>query len=317
MRFGHPAWMSVAVAACSFATFAATRWITGHPMTATDPRETLPLEPSAVSGIVLSLLLGYMIFGGGFLNRCRRRELARIEATEAPAQGSTSKNLRRSRFWGALAAGAGVAFVLWVPRSYGTPLTEVDPDYFWFLFAGPLFLWMLARAAFFSLRHDETLGAIRSRPVDLLDLGPVLMFGRLGVQQSLIWVVGTSIATPMLLVLDLSILVLPLMVATMGVAVGSLMLHVRGLRPQIRAAKEPELARVMAEIRSVRERPDTEPERAGHLADLLGYRAYIDSIPESSIDTSSLTRFLVYLLIPIGSWVAGALVERLIDALFE
>jgi hypothetical protein len=34
-------------------------------------------------------------------------------------------------------------------------------------------------------------------------------------------------------------------------------------------------------------------------------------------DASVLLRFVLYLLIPLGSWVAGALVERFVDTIFD
>ncbi|MCZ6783588.1 MAG: hypothetical protein O7G30_09800, partial [Proteobacteria bacterium] len=52
----------------------------------------------------------------------------------------------------------------------------------------------------------------------------------------------------------------------------------------------------------------------GHLSDLLAYRAYVESLREWPFDTSTLVRFALYTLIPVGSWLGGALVERVVDA---
>ncbi len=53
----------------------------------------------------------------------------------------------------------------------------------------------------------------------------------------------------------------------------------------------------------------------GHLADLLAYRAFVEGLREWPFDTSTLVRFALYTLIPVGSWLGGAFVERLLDRL--
>ena len=57
-----------------------------------------------------------------------------------------------------------------------------------------------------------------------------------------------------------------------------------------------------------------DPAERGRLADLLAWRSHIESISESPIDTSSFLRFSLYLLIPLGSWSASAIVERIINS---
>ena len=50
---------------------------------------------------------------------------------------------------------------------------------------------------------------------------------------------------------------------------------------------------------------------------LLSYRAHIDGIREWPFETSSMTRFGLYLLIPVGSWLASAFVERFVNAVLD
>jgi predicted MFS family arabinose efflux permease len=40
-------------------------------------------------------------------------------------------------------------------------------------------------------------------------------------------------------------------------------------------------------------------------------------VREWPVDASTLTRFALYLAIPVGSWLGGALVERLVNALLD
>jgi hypothetical protein len=46
----------------------------------------------------------------------------------------------------------------------------------------------------------------------------------------------------------------------------------------------------------------------------VAYRSTIEAVPEWPFNTPALTRFLLYLAIPVGSWIAGAIVERLVDS---
>jgi len=59
---------------------------------------------------------------------------------------------------------------------------------------------------------------------------------------------------------------------------------------------------------------DTTP---GRLTDLLAYKTQIESTPEWSFDSSTLFRFGLYLLIPVGSMIGGALVERVVDMVLD
>ena len=47
------------------------------------------------------------------------------------------------------------------------------------------------------------------------------------------------------------------------------------------------------------------------LADLVAYRGLVDAAREWPFDASTVRRFGLYMLIPLGSWLGGALVERL------
>ena len=58
-------------------------------------------------------------------------------------------------------------------------------------------------------------------------------------------------------------------------------------------------------------------ELAARLPPLLAYEARVTSVREWPFDTATLARFLVFLLVPLGSWLGGALVERLVDTLLD
>ena len=78
------------------------------------------------------------------------------------------------------------------------------------------------------------------------------------------------------------------------------------------AAKRAELDRCTEEVRALR---DGRPGAGRSLADLLAWRAYVASVPEWPFDAPTRLRFALYLVIPLGSWLGGALVEKLVDRL--
>jgi hypothetical protein len=104
-------------------------------------------------------------------------------------------------------------------------------------------------------------------------------------------------------------------------AAAAFVLPVRGLRRQIRARKEEKLAQLRDEIRRGEERianlgPES-AEASTRLPALLAFEKRIESVREWPFDAPTLTRFFLYVAIPIGSWIGGALVERLLGAALD
>jgi hypothetical protein len=171
-----------------------------------------------------------------------------------------------------------------------------------------------------SRRHSSL--ARRIKAIDLLDLRPLLPFARLGLSNAL-RVVGIAALFSFLLidVTRYGTMVLLLAGLTVASATTALLLPVRGVHLRIRAAKLEELERVNRAIRGDAEalRGSALAGRAStpSLADLVAYRDLVDSAREWPFDASTFRRFGLYLLIPIGSWMGGALVERLLDLLLE
>ena len=49
------------------------------------------------------------------------------------------------------------------------------------------------------------------------------------------------------------------------------------------------------------------------MADLVAYRSLVQGVREWPFDVSTLARFLLFGALGVGSWLGGALVERLLD----
>jgi hypothetical protein len=105
---------------------------------------------------------------------------------------------------------------------------------------------------------------------------------------------------------------------TLALGVASLLLPSRGIHQRLREGKRVELARVRQAIeRSSRELFEPEDpaasDRQPPLPALLAWEARIESVREWPFDTPTLVRFALFLLIPLGSWLGGAVVERVVD----
>jgi hypothetical protein len=99
-------------------------------------------------------------------------------------------------------------------------------------------------------------------------------------------------------------------------AVSLLLMPMRGVRDAVHRAKLAELDWCNAEIRRRRQALDGGADGRG-LADLLAYKAHVDARREWPIDTSTAARFGLAMALPLGSWLGGALVERIVDMLLQ
>jgi hypothetical protein len=107
----------------------------------------------------------------------------------------------------------------------------------------------------------------------------------------------------------------------LAVAAGSFWIPARGVHERLRAAKRAELARVRTEIRRDREAlarlgPGADA-AARRLPGLLAFEGRVEAVREWPFDAATLRRFGIVLLLPLASWLGGALVERAVDRLLD
>jgi hypothetical protein len=163
--------------------------------------------------------------------------------------------------------------------------------------------------------------------IDLLDLGAVSPLTRPGLRIVLLLTIITAAAVMVFIVGPAagrsSAAAVPFWACLWNVplAAAAFILPVRGLRRQIRARKAEELSSLREKIRRNRELADgsgAESAEAGaKLPGLLAYKHEIESVREWPFDAPTLTRFFLYVAIPLGSWIGGALVERLLGAALD
>ena len=110
-------------------------------------------------------------------------------------------------------------------------------------------------------------------------------------------------------------------VVLIGLAGWNLVVLLRAARGPIRAEKETQLSRIRDAIRTdqraLLEGRAEAPEAATRLPALFAAEARIISVGVLAFDASTLLRFALFVALGVGSWVGGALIERLLGAALD
>ena len=204
---------------------------------------------------------------------------------------------------------------LWDPQTW-------NPEVAWHRVLGPFVAaagFLLSYAVVAVSRRMSQLAASLSA-VDLLDLRPLQPFTRLGLTNALLGLGFISIAGLMVVTeAGFGLLGLIFGPGILLVSGAALLLPMRGVHARIRQAKADELTWVDDRILDQRTtlKLDGRAKAPGELADLAAYRKLVEGVPDWPVGASSYMRFALYLLIPLLSWAAAALVERFVNALIS
>jgi hypothetical protein len=276
--------------------------------------------------IVFAVILGYVFVCGGWIVRCVRRDLdalapvLEIEPSELAAEragiGLFSPSALLAACVGGLAAGVAVNSLVNAILPPGHPALD---DRLW-RFVRDVTIWTLAIRLIVvvigtSLRVSQL--SERAARIDLLDLRGLAPLAHIGLRSALAFALAASMIASM----SADERTIPVTLVTMAIvgAVGAftVLLPVRGAHRAIRAAKNAELLEVRAAIARTRNAAvagGTEAaENAMRLSGLLAYEARIAGVGEWPFDVGTFVRFAVFLALPLGSWIAGALVEWVVS----
>ena len=328
-----PAATGFVVAGCLSAGALLFHWIVASGAVRLD--EFVSLGFATRAALIASVATGYVFFATRFgaiggLQDVRELGLAPDldPSDESPAYETPPEAMARGR----RAAGLGVVFfliVLEIPNwSAGAGLFGAWRSLHvlaYLQLVGLLFFWVSGRAAFLSLRAMRSLAGIAegNLDIDLFDLTPLSVFGRAAARNCLLWLVSFSIGSLVFLNPELSfreslIVFVPVFIVIVTIAGLALWLPLRSVHARVSARKTEELAKIDAALRGDREA--LLASRIQHwtpdvgLADLLSYRRYVADIRTWPFEGPTLGRVALFILIPIGSWVGGALVERAVEA---
>jgi hypothetical protein len=273
-------------------------------------------------GIVLTLLAVYLPAAWTSAVRRARRTVAELEpvlagphaAAAVQEAGRFDRGALRLAGLSGLAAGALVQiFTDW---GDSIQILGLSFETYWHRLMVGTIAWFAGRGVYGTVVESRRFSRLGREllTVDLLDPTPVAALARWGLHSALLGIGALSILA--LLFYDLA--AAPQLPATLAAIVlgmivlagVGLLLPVRGLRDSIRQAKRSELDWCHEQIRRARE--GGAKTSALSLADLVAYRSLIESVREWPLDAPTLRRFALYLVIPLASWLGGALVERMV-----
>ena len=192
-----------------------------------------------------------------------------------------------------------------------------SPEVAWHRILGPVIsvwqLWLGYAVVTVSVRISRI--ANKLKPVDLLDLTPLAPFTHLGLTNALLLIGLLSIVSLIMLETGFGQLIFLIGGSTLALTALALLVPVGGVHKKIHQSKEAEIAWAKGEIAkklSALQNPD-DGRRTGEMADLVAYLSLVERVPEWPFTTSTYTRLLLYLLIPVAFWGIGIVAEEIVQ----
>jgi hypothetical protein len=320
---------AASVALLGFSTLAgvylASAALTGQLGGLVDPTDVFHLHAGTRTNLVIALVATFTVWAGLTTpphTRAAVRELVGEQPPSDAALALPDRWLARSA-WPAVALGSGFGLMIVLVSNYrffgGWDWSWDFRSYWNLLLMLALFGLMgeLARSTLLATRTLSEIGHHHFR-VRLLDPEGLRPFASCVLRICRNWFIGSAIAMLMLFdVKDWLFVIAPIALTT-GLGLACLILPALGIHGRLQQAKRAELTRVRAAIEKRRESlfeaEASMTSRAAELPALLAYEARIQQVSEWPFDPSTLLRFSLFVLIPLASWVAGAIVERVVDA---
>lgn len=229
----------------------------------------------------------------------------------------------RHRWWVLPIIGAASYLIIGVATTNATTAEPTNPwewqgwsyAVFWHRATTVFFVWWLACLCYVTVVESLRLSRLSDHIeyVDLLELRPFQPLVRQGLINALL-VIGTVSVLSLLAVESRYWLVLVgFWIMFIALAWVGMMLPLRGIRKKIRTAKKKELDWCNEELKLARDELRSGNDKRRSLAELVAYKAVIDNIKNWPFDNPTVVRFSLYLLIPVGSWLGGTIVERGLD----
>jgi hypothetical protein len=195
-----------------------------------------------------------------------------------------------------------------------------NPGFLWPLLRLVAYAWIIFSLIVSDLKATRTYFNMgrNSIKVDLLGVHSLSPFAQRGLRSALTWIIFSIILSLFWVGEQASKGNFGVLVIALTMATGAFIVPLIGLRNNIVSVKISELARLREDIRVERstilnKKTMDDKTDSPRLANLIAYYQLIDRTQEWPINAASLLRFFMYVLIGLGSWLGGALVERMLD----
>ena len=196
---------------------------------------------------------------------------------------------------------------------------EVGSTWLWSL--GLFTAWCLGRSVVATLGVSREFSALAAAlpEVELLDRRWLAPFASQALFSSLLWLLVPALWAVNLVDRPFLLVVPAVTLLCAGVGGAALLLPTQGVRRCLAAAKARELAAVHAALRGDDAALDGSL-LAGRLerpsvADLVAWARYVAELSTSPFTQGTRLRFGLYLALPLGSWLGGALVDWIVGRL--
>jgi hypothetical protein len=300
-----------------------------------DPAEPFGISYDGRSHITMDLVLAYLIVGGQWVRREEFRALEKFGVNSSFPPEVVSEKIRQAyratlgmRLVSvSIASMLGISIIALTAKDPGIylRLESWNAHHVWAIMANVVLFSSLLQYVFVARVGRRTLETIlNSLPeVDLLDRAGTAQIGRFGFPSAFLWLVGSSISSSLAWGMETVWPLVGILLSTFLVAGLSLVSPVQIVHVRLHAAKRAELERVRKRIASTKEVvlaqdcDDQNDSAASALMGLIAYESRVESVREWPFDIPTLLRIGFLALLAMGSWLGGAVVERVLGVVLE
>lgn len=314
---GSPLWIGIAFASALLLLFVIGRVFLGNPETAVPTDFRVAITQILMTAYSASAYAGLLISA-----RRTTHNLAPI-AQRNPQWQEIVDRAGKHRCWVLLLVGAASYLLIGVGVTNATTSAPVNPwdwhgwnyDLYWHRITTVFFVWWIGCLCFVTVVESSRLSRLSNQieTLDLLDLHPYQPLIRQGLTNALLVLGMVSVMSLLAIESRYWPALVGFWVTFIAMAWAGMMLPLRGIRRKITIAKRKELD--WCDQALIRARDDLKsgaPDQKS-VAEIVAYQNMIEGIRNWPFDSSTLARFALYLMIPLGSWLGGAFVERGLD----
>ncbi len=246
-----------------------------------------------------------------------------LVARHAPQWQTIVDRAGKHSWWVLLLVGAASYLVFGVAATNATTPEPVNPwdwqgwsyDIYWHRATTVLHTWWIGCLCYVIVAESARLSHLSDgiESIDLLDLLPYQPLIRQGLTNALLVIGTVSIMSLLAVESRYGPMLAVLWIMFVGLARTGMMLPLRGIRKKIRVAKDRELDWCRQTLKIARDEMKSGAIGQLSIAEIVAYKNMIEKIRNWPFDNPTMVRFTLYIMIPLGSWLGGAFVERGLD----